>query len=169
MNLPLGLNIVDIILLAVLALFCLRGALNGLVKEMTGLVGLIFGIWLAGHFYGRVGQIFGGFSSSDWIYVVAYVFILVVAMLVVSIVARILHKILTIAYADWLNHLAGLFFGLVKGGVICAIMITVMGYFMPDTKSFNESRIVPVIQEAMTLFKDNLPPGLADYLDYRNY
>ena len=52
MTLPYDLNILDVVLLSVIALFTLRGALRGFLDEVAGLVGILGGVWLAGRYYG---------------------------------------------------------------------------------------------------------------------
>ncbi len=164
MTLPYNLNILDVVLLAVLALFTLRGALKGFLDEVTGLVGLLCGIWLAGRYYGEVGRILSHYVHSEWVYVVGYVFVLCLVMLVISILSRALHSFLKLAYADWINHLAGAVIGGLKGLVLCAIMVTLLGYFLHDAKFVRESRMIPPIKQVISIFRDALPPGLAHYL-----
>ena len=50
MTLPYDLNILDVVLLSVIALFTLRGALRGFLDEVAGLVGILGGVWLAGRY-----------------------------------------------------------------------------------------------------------------------
>ena len=118
MTLPYDLNILDVVLLSVIALFTLRGALRGFLDEVAGLVGIIGGIWLAGRYYGELGRIFSQYTTSQWVYIVAYVLILCMVMFVISMVSRALHSFLKMAYADWINHVAGAAVGGLKGPVI---------------------------------------------------
>ena len=107
MTLPYDLNILDVVLLSVIALFTLRGALRGFLDEVAGLVGILGGVWLAGRYYGELGRIFSQYTTSQWVYIVAYVLILCMVMFVISMISRALHSFLKMAYADWINHLAG--------------------------------------------------------------
>lgn len=157
MSLPYNLNILDVVLLAIMALFFLRGALRGFLDEVTGLVGILGGIWLAGRYYGVLGQFFANYTSSTWVYMVAYVLILCLVMLVVSLLSRGLHSFLKLAYADWLNHLAGAAVGGLKGLLICGIMVFLLGYFLADADFMRESRMVPVIKEVIISFRNTLP------------
>ncbi len=164
MTLPYDLNILDVVLLAVLALFTLRGALKGFLDEVTGLVGLLCGIWLAGRYYGEVGRILSSHVHSEWVYVIGYVFILCLVMLAISLLSRALHSFLKLAYADWINHLAGAAIGALKGFVLCAITVTLLGYFLHDARIIRESKMIPPIKQVISIFKNTLPPGLARYL-----
>lgn len=53
-------------------------------------------------------------------------------MFVISMISRALHSFLKMAYADWINHLAGAAVGGLKGFLICAVMVTLLTYFIND-------------------------------------
>ena len=151
MTLPYDLNILDVVLLSVIALFTLRGALRGF------LVGIIGGIWLAGRYYGELGRIFSQYTTSQWVYIVAYVLILCMVMFVISMVSRALHSFLKMAYADWINHVAGAAVGGLKGFLICAVMVTLLTYFLNDADFIRKSRMIQPIKETIVVFKQFLP------------
>ena len=142
MTLPYDLNILDVVLLSVIALFTLRGALRGFLDEVAGLVGILGGVWLAGRYYGELGRIFSQYTTSQWVYIVAYVLILCMVMFVISMISRALHSFLKMAYADWINHLAGAAVGGLKGFLICAVMVTLLTYFINDADFIKKSRTV---------------------------
>ncbi len=158
MTLPFDLNMLDAILLTIIAIFTIRGAFRGLLEEVTGLVGILAAIWLAGRYYPEFGMIIQGWTASEWSNVIAYVLILCGTLIAVSILSRLLHSFLRMAYADWLNHLAGAVVGALKGVALCAIVITLLGMFMSRAPFLQESRIAPPIRELVTMFKGHLPP-----------
>ena len=136
MTLPYDLNILDVVLLSVIALFTLRGALRGFLDEVAGLVGILGGVWLAGRYY---------------------VLILCMVMFVISMISRALHSFLKMAYADWINHLAGAAVGGLKGFLICAVMVTLLTYFINDADFIKKSRMIQPIKETIVVFKQFLP------------
>ena len=151
MTLPYDLNILDVVLLSVIALFTLRGALRGFLDEVAGLVGILGGVWLAGRYYGELGRIFSQYTTSQWVYIVAYVLILCMVMFVISMISRALHSFLKMAYADWINHLAGAAVGGLKGFLICAVMVTLLTYFINDADFIKKSRMIQLIKETSIL------------------
>ena len=157
MTLPYDLNILDVVLLSVIALFTLRGALRGFLDEVAGLVGILGGVWLAGRYYGERGRIFSQYPASQWVYIVAFVLILCMVMFVISIISRALHSFLKMAYADWINHLAGAAVGGLKGFLICAVMVTLLTYFINDADFIKKSRMIQPIKETIVVFKQFLP------------
>lgn len=82
-------------------------ALRGFLDEVAGLVGILGGVWLAGRYYGELGRIFSQYTTSQWVYIVAYVLILCMVMFVISMISRALHSFLKMAYADWITTSPG--------------------------------------------------------------
>lgn len=161
MNLPLNLNYFDVVLLAVLAVFAVRGALRGFLDEVAGLVGLLVGVYAAGLFYQPLGaSMASAFRDSSWAFVLAYVVILVAAMLAVALVARALHQVLKVAYADWINHLAGGVAGLLKGGLACMVMVALLDFFLADAAFIRSSRVAPVVREVTVYVRAAVPDDI---------
>lgn len=162
-SLPDKINYLDVVLLAILVLFTARGLYRGFLDEVTGLVGLVLGIYVAGRYYEEVGRrVAGFFQDAAWTYVVAYVLIVCVAMLGTALVANVLQKVLSVACAAWLNNLAGAVAGSVKGFLICAVLVWLLQYFLAGAPFVRESRMVPPIQEATLLLKGAIPEGFMD-------
>ena len=164
MTLPYDLNILDVVLLAVLSLFALRGVLRGSLAEVAGLIGLLMGIWLAGHYYGQAGLWLTRYFNSEWVYIVAYVLILCLVMVAISLIARLMHAFLKFAYADWLNHLAGGVVGGVKGLLCAIVIVSLLGLFLADSAMVKQSKMVPVVRSASAYVRGLLPPSLGVYL-----
>lgn len=158
MTFPLGLNLLDVLLLAFLALFTIRGAIRGFLQEVTGLVGILLGLWLAGRYYTPIGELIQKLSGSSWSSVIAYVAILCATLIVISVISRILHKCLKMAYADWINHIAGAIVGCLKGFALSAIVVALLGMFMSQAPFVKQSQMVPIVQNALTIFKNYMPP-----------
>ena len=157
MNLPDDLNILDVVLLSIITLFTLRGAMRGFLDEVAGLLGIAGGVWLAGRYYGVLGQVFARYTQSEWVYIVAYVLILCMVMFVISMFSRGMHSFLKLAYADWINHIAGAAVGGLKGFLICAVMVSLLTYFLSDASFIKESRMVPPVKQMTEIFKQALP------------
>lgn len=161
MTLPMNLNYFDVVLLALMAVFCVRGAMRGFVDEVAGLLGLAVGIYAAGLFYAPFGERMApAFRDTSWAFVLAYIIILITGMLVVALVARLVHKVLKVAYADWLNHLAGAAAGLIKGLLACVLLVAVLDYFLSGADFARTSRVAPVVREITVHIKGAVPERL---------
>lgn len=161
MTLPLGMNYFDVLLLGILALFSVRGAVRGLLDEVAGLVGLVLGVYFAGLFYTPLGaRMAPAFREASWAYALAYGLILVGAMLVVALCARVLHKVMKVAYADWINHTAGAVVGALKGLLACVIIVALLDFFLQGADFVRQSQVAPHIRTVTTWVKATVPPSL---------
>lgn len=161
MTLPMGINYFDVVLLALMGVFVVRGASRGFLDEVAGLVGLGVGVYAAGIGYVPLGQrLAPTFKDGNWAYVLAYVLILLVSMMLVALVARALHKVLKMSYADWINHLAGAAAGLLKGLLACIILVALLDFFLREADFVRTSRVAPVVREFTVSLKGAVPEHL---------
>ena len=158
MSFPTEINILDLVLAVIMVLFAIRGLYKGFLAEVAGLVGLVGGVFVAGHYYGQLGrQLSLYIKDPSWAYILAYVLILCAVLVVVALVTRLLHKLLTAAYAGWIDHLAGAVAGFLKGFVICALMVALLRYFLQDADFMRSSRLVGPISQLSEVLKGFIP------------
>jgi|GEM_PF-1680546 len=161
-----GLNYFDIFLLAVMIVLAVRGALRGFLAEIAGLVGLIGGVILAGHWYHAVGDRMAGFvGQSGWTYIAAYVLILAAFFLAVGLTARVLGKIMSLGCADAINHAGGAVAGFLKGFAIACAVAYFACLAVPQSDVVSKSQMLPLIRDALSLAGAELPrTGVWRYL-----
>ena len=78
-------------------------------------------------------------------------------LIAVSLVSRVLHSFLKMAYADWINHLAGALAGALKGFALSAVLVALLGAIMGEAPFMRDSRMVPRIRDIVTQVKTHLP------------
>ena len=129
-------NPFDIIILAVLILFALKGLVRGLVNETSSLSGLVLGGWLAYRFYPalavpiRTTLHLPAHVSSF----LAFMLLLLVAGIVAHIAGNILTAALKLVMLGSLNRLGGILIGATEGALLlCLLFSTATAGFMPDT------------------------------------
>ncbi len=142
-------NIIDILILVILALFTFFGAKRGLISEVSRIIGLIAGFVLANQFHNEANQFL-----QQWIdnvpvrNVISYLVIFIVVVFAVSIVASILQKFFEFILLGWLNRLLGLLLGFIKGLLIVSVLIFIIEAF-PTADSFrnrleNDSKLYKI-------------------------
>ena len=166
MTLPFGLNYLDGALLLILLIMAGRGGLRGFLAEIAGLIGLVGGVILAGRYYPELAdRLTSALGEAAWIPVVSYVVILFGFMLGIGLVARLLHRILTVACADAVNHMLGVGAGLLKGLAICCVLVYAVRLLIPGSELVKTSVMVGFIEQVMSLIGTYLPQtGLDKYL-----
>lgn len=162
MNIPGNLNILDLVILVVLTLFIIRGAFNGLLKEITGLAGVIAGIWLAGLFYPQLGEIVHQWTGSKWSDAVAYIFLLCAMLIAVSVIAMLIGMFLKMTKTLWVDHIGGALIGFVKGFAIVSLLVVAIKFLLrillqSDPYIIEKSVLTPYIIKGLSYLKDVLP------------
>ena len=129
-------NLFDIIILAVLVLFALKGLVRGLVNETSSLSGLILGGWLAYRFYPALSvpirtTLHLPAHVSAFL---AFMLLLLAAGIVAHIAGNILTAALKLVMLGSINRLGGILIGAAEGALLlCMLFSTATAGFMPDT------------------------------------
>ena len=127
-------NPFDIIILAVLSIFALKGLVRGLVNEAASLTGLVLGGWLAYHYYPALSV-----PVRNVLHVPAHISAFLAFMLLLiltGIAAHILGNIITTAVRvvmlGSLNRLGGLLIGAAEGTLLLSMLFCIgTASFMP--------------------------------------
>jgi membrane protein required for colicin V production len=129
-------NLFDIIILAVLILFALKGLARGLVNETSSLTGLILGGWVAYRFYPalsvpiRTALHLPAHVSAF----LAFMLLLLATGIVTHIAGNILTAALKLVMLGSINRLGGILIGTAEGALLlCMLFSTATAGFMPDS------------------------------------
>jgi membrane protein required for colicin V production len=138
-------NGADYLILAILVISLLLGFFRGFMREAVSLIAWLGGIWLAWRFAYLVEPHLGGLvadpPASTW---VARALILVGVILVGWLVASLLAYLIRPGLSLVIDRLLGLFFGLVRGAVVLAVLV-MLGQLaeLDDVDWWRESRLMP--------------------------
>ncbi len=157
-------NFIDIILGILLLLAAIGGFRKGLIIELASLVALILGIWGAIHFsYITSNFLIETFGWKwDHLSIVSFIITFIAIVVVVHIIGKTLTKVAETVLLGFVNKLAGLVFGFLKGALILSIVLVVFdhinegtGLLSEDTKT--ESRIYEPLK--------NFAPSVFPFID----
>lgn len=132
-------TLVDVILILILFVFIAFGTVLGLIGTIGSLVGLVLGIWVAGHYFlplaGWLAPVLGGNVIGGKI--VAFLIIFVIVNRSVSFLFYFLNKAFSllsfIPFAKSLNRLGGFLLGAIEGILTLGILIYVVAKFASDS------------------------------------
>jgi len=117
-------NILDIIILVVLAIFAIKGLVRGLVNEAASLSGLVLGAWLAYRYYPvlsvplRESLHFPAQVSAF----LAFLLILILTGIVAHILGNIITTIVRVVMLGILNRLGGVAIGITEGVLLLSML-----------------------------------------------
>jgi membrane protein required for colicin V production len=155
------LNYFDMILLVLLALFLLRGVMNGLLAEISGVLGLLGGLWYASFAYQDVVPYLGDtIRSPVWRDLAAYGLVFLTVLLAADLLARVASKAFSLTASPLLDRGLGAALGLLRGMVVCAVSLVLLHHFLPDAPFYKDSLVTPWLGPFMKFAGLHLPAGL---------
>jgi len=133
----------DWIIVAAILLSMIQAISAGFFQEAFGLAGLVFGYLLAAWNYHRLAEHFAQYSSRWLVEIAAFLVIFVGVMLLAGIAGRIAHWVMQKAGLSAIDRVFGGALGLLRGGLLVAIVLTCMTAFTPTSKWLEGSDLAP--------------------------
>lgn len=121
-------NWLDILLCIVLAAGAFFGLRRGFVQSVTGLLGAILAVVVAGNFYSDLGGTLNLFSPAVS-NIIAFMFILLIVLTVTYLVGRLLKFFIKTVFSGWIDPLAGGVAGLLFAGVVMSAILATWAKF----------------------------------------
>ncbi|MBT8763648.1 CvpA family protein [Desulfohalobiaceae bacterium Ax17] len=157
-------NSLDIFFIIVLAFFLLRGIFRGLVQEISSVVGLLLGFFLANKYYSQIlPYVTKIIPDKSWAQIASYLGIFLGVMALVVILSIGLKSLLRCAMLGWLDRIGGGGLGLIKASLICSITLLVLTSFLPtNTQFIHESKLAPYVHNVTKILGNFLPQELKE-------
>jgi len=164
-------NWIDIVLGAVVLLFVIRGVLKGLIREGTGVGGVLLGLIVGINRYQQLGEVIYtefGVLSPKVCYIVAFIIIFGGIAILGTIAGILIHNILSRHSAiRGLEEGGGFVLGLLEGALVCSIILILLSLSPFSTKFeqwSKDSILKPYLLKAGPFIYDSiasLTPGKA--------
>jgi len=159
-------NWLDIVLLVIIAFSTIMGIKAGIIKILFTLVGGIVGVVLAGRFSGSLGSKLTFISDEGTAKIVAFIFILIVVMIIAAILAFVIKKIASVVLLGWVNMLGGGVLGLIMGAIFCGAVLAVWLKFQGDTNVVTGSAIADFLITKFKIVLGLLPGDFNSVKDF---
>jgi len=128
-----GPNILDLSLMALLAFFLVRALMRGFVREVMGLAGVITAVVVSAMAYEPLGRFLAELadSKSAWWDVAAFGIILAIIFIFFTYLGLALSRLVNSGPFSSLDRLAGAGVGLIKGVLVCYILLHIVVLIIP--------------------------------------
>lgn len=149
--------IVNIVIIAIAAIFVIFGLRKGFIKWMTVTLGIIIGFWFASKKYLVLEKFLTGLvHSQEKAHIIGFFLIFLLFFFLVLLIGYLLSKVVNLALLGWLDRILGAIFGLFAGLIfvwlLLAAIITVLPSSQPQlVKSSLASRILEIGQRVSGL------------------
>lgn len=161
------LGALDIILLICFIPSLFIGIKRGLVDQIISIVAIILGGHLAFHFSSTLAEwIAPSFPDTDlrWVKLLSFALILAAVGIAMSLLGKVINKLLKITTLSWMNRVLGLVFAIFTSALLIGLVMSfVTGinakFEIIDPKVFDASPIYKFIREA----SDKVFPFLKEF------
>lgn len=158
-------NWVDFVILGIVGASLLAGLYRGAVKSVFSLVGIIVGFVAATRESGAVGIVLTRWMPDAAAAAVGFVLVFLGISLAFTLAARLLRKVLDGLSLGWLDRLAGVALGLIRGAVI----VGVLALAVEGLGGFDAARTSPsygVSLQTGGVLLEFIPSATRDRLDW---
>lgn len=126
----------DFVIIGLSILFIVRGLWLGLLKQVTGLVALYLGYYIASRYHDRLFPFLKDLSDNPNVVFIASVAILfVVTFLVAMLVGKGLSYVIEIAITKWFDRFLGGVMGVCKAAIVIVLLHMVLSSILPPENS----------------------------------
>ena len=137
-------NIADWIILLVILISVIQAASSGFFQEAFGIAGLVFGYLIAAWQFGNLAGHFAPYTSSHWLgEIVAFLALFIGVMILAGVLGKIVRWIVKEAGLSVVDRFLGGVLGLVRGGLLIAIVLVSMTSFTPSSRWLTQSSLAP--------------------------
>jgi membrane protein required for colicin V production len=135
-------NLVDIVIVLLLAVSAIQGFRTGLIQCIFSLTGLIVGIAVAAWHYKRFAYEFAPVMHSYALSAaICFCLIVLAVMLAAALLGMLIRGLIRGIGLGWLDSLLGLLFGLLRGAVLATLCIVILAAFFPDTTWLGDAQL----------------------------
>ncbi|HLZ41751.1 MAG TPA: CvpA family protein [Candidatus Sulfotelmatobacter sp.] len=137
-------TIADWMICAVMLLNVIAAAVQGFFSEILTVGGLVVGYLVAAWKYRSLAEWFETFLKNPWLAdVLGFLIIFFATMLLFGIAARLARWIMKEAGLSAFDRFLGAVVGLLKGGLMVAVILMCMTAFQPASKLLQNSQLAP--------------------------
>ena len=134
----------DWIILVLVLINVISAAMQGFFAEALSMAGLIVGYLGAAWQYQRLAQWLGTFLKNDWLAeILGFLIIFFAVVLLFAIAGRIARWVMKEAGLSGFDRFLGGVLGLLKGGLMVAVILMGMTAFTPTSKLLESSQLAP--------------------------
>jgi membrane protein required for colicin V production len=142
-------NLFDVVIVIILCFCVIRGGFRGLIKELSAIIGVLGGFYGAFTYYSNLAAMMAGWVSNEaYRDLIAFMLIFFGVFFIVSILGIIMKYLLNLVFSGWVDHIGGVVFGILKGGLIVSVLFIALTAFLPNGAPFiQKSRLAPYVSK----------------------
>lgn len=144
------LTVYDLVVVGLFAILIGRGLWLGMLRQVTGLLALYIGYFVASQHHDRLFPILRELSPNPTIvFLASYVILFIVAYVVVMLLGKMLGYVIQLTITSWFDSLLGGLVGFAKAVILVVLLHIVLGAFLaPDNEMLRSCATCPSLDTA---------------------
>jgi membrane protein required for colicin V production len=155
-------NLLDIFMLVILGFCLIRGIFRGIIKELTSIVGVFVGFFVAYNFYPVVAVLISRFFTSEaYLNIASFFLAFTVLFLAVGLIGVVLKHLFKAVALGWIDRVLGAIFGFVKAILIVSVLLVPLTTYLPQKSPvIRESLLAPYVTKISQVFVTVVPKDM---------
>ncbi len=155
-------NWLDIVLFIIIVVSLVLGIIKGLARQVIGLTAVLLGLVLALVYYPYISQLYLRWIESHVLcHFLGFISIFIAVLCLGWIVSWLISKIIK-GPIKFINHVLGGGLGVLKGVLICGILVFAMLVFPVNVQALKDSSLAPYCLGMTKLVAKVVPQELKD-------
>ena len=120
-------NFLDVLIIIPIVYSMIKGFSNGLIREITGFLGLFLGVYIAINFYSYLNPQISGFfnENQQFVSITSFTLLFILSIFSVKLLGYIVDSFLSALALGFVSRLLGVVFGILKTVVILSILLAI--------------------------------------------
>ena len=120
------------VIIIILGYCLIRGLFRGLIKELSSIIGVLAGFYAAYTYYAEFGRLLSSWiSNTAYLKIISFMIVFCGIFFLVSILGVVIKYVLNIVFLGWVDRISGAGFGIMKGVLICSVILIALTTFLP--------------------------------------
>ena len=158
-------NLIDILIIAIIALSLAVGVFRGFIREVLSLASWIVALWAAYSFAGGAADLLVTYIAQPPIrVVVAFAVIFILALIAASLLGYLVYRLLSFGGISGIDRSLGLLFGVARGVVIVGLLVLAAIFMdLSNQTWWLESMLVGYFDPIADALRSLMPENLSGY------
>lgn len=160
----MGMNWLDITVIAIFAVFAITGLFRGFVRQVFSILAIGGGLIVATMFFDLAGFMLvqkGFILNSAIANVIGFILVLLFTYLIIQILGWVVTKLIGTLQLSWADRIGGGVLGGLFGVIMSILLIAGLTFFFgEEDPTFKNSVTTPYLKTAYLLIKDSVPDDI---------
>jgi membrane protein required for colicin V production len=147
-------NVLDFVILGVITFLVIKGIFRGFFREIASLAGIIFGFLVGNHYHPQMAALLKPYIPLEKsLSLIGFIILFFLVLIFFNLLGILMHHLFKRLFIGWFDKSLGLGIALLKGIIICYLLIVLLTFFMPSSSPLiarsKAARLVIVSYQSM--------------------